>query len=88
MKSYEISYSYNNGTTMTEKVSATSGIKALKKARAYAFLRDAMFQTGSTGTAVAYKLDEDSEVKHCDLEATLNCEYTCNGKWHARYFDF
>lgn len=88
MRTYLISYSYNNGTTMTEKVSATSGIKALKKARAYAFLRDAMFQTGSSGTAIAYKLDEDSEVKHYHFEAILNCKYTCNGKWHARYFEF
>lgn len=88
MKSYEICYSYNNGTTMTEKVSATSGIKALKKARAYAFLHDAMFQTGSKGIAAAYELDEDSKVKCCDPDAALCCYYTDNGKWHAIYHEW
>ena len=73
MRTYLISYSYNNGTTMTEKVSATSGIKALKKARAYTFLHDAMFQAGS---------------KCCNPDAALCCYYTDNGKWHATYFEF
>lgn len=88
MRTYLISYSYNNGTTMTEKVSATSGIKALKKARAYTFLRDAMFQTGSSGEADAYELDEFGERKRCCPDATLCCYYTGNGKWHATYFEF
>ena len=83
MKKYRISYSYNNGTTMSETVSATSAINALKKARAFNFLKSSMFQTGSTGTASAYEL-KDGFFSNSEPDAVLECSYNC-GKWHARY---
>ena len=84
MKKYRIIYFYNNGTTMAETVSASCAINALKKAKAYNYLKSEMFQTGSTGTASAYELTEDGVFSNPDPDAVLKCSYS-RGKWHARY---
>lgn len=84
MKKYRIVYFYNNGETLNETVLASSAINAIKKAKAFNFLKSSMFQTGSTGTASAYELTEDGFFSNSEPDAVLECSYNC-GKWHARY---
>lgn len=81
---YQIYYHYNNGTTYKEEVSAPNAIKALKKAGAYNYLKNVMFQNGSEGTAKAYEIYENGNEATSE-SATLYCSYSCAGKWYARY---
>lgn len=75
---YTIRYCYNNGTTLTELIAANSPINALKRAKSWTYLREAMHQTGSSGTAMAYTEGQIEAAK-------LDCTYTPEGKWHASY---
>ncbi len=75
---YTIRYSYNNGTTLTEQITASSPINALKRAKSWTYLREAMHQTGSSGTATAYTEGQIEAAK-------LDCVYTPEGKWQASY---
>ena len=83
---YLIYFDYNNKSGHTEVVSATTAQNAIKKAKAYNFLKNVMNQNGSIGTASAYKIEDDGTYNHLP-EAYLYCEYSQSGKWYARYFE-
>lgn len=84
-KEYRIVLNYNNGGSLSEVVSATNATNALKKAKAHNFLKNVMYQTGSAGTACAYRIHDDGTESSIP-EVSLHCQYSPSGKWHARYW--
>ena len=83
---YLIYFDYNNGSGHYEVADATSAKNAIKKVKAYNFLKNVMYQNGSIGSASAYKIEDDRTYDHLP-EAYLYCEYSSTGKWYARYFE-
>ena len=83
---FKVYFDYNNGSSHVEMVSATSAKNAIKKVKAYNFLKNVMYQNGSVGSASAYKIEDDGTYDHLP-EAYLYCEYSPTGKWYARYFE-
>lgn len=79
LKTYEIDYCYHASKRLITHRRASSAINALRRDRAYRFLNTILFQTGDNGRATATNPDDKKDT------ATLFCEYTPQGKFHAQY---